>query len=150
MVVSKVADNKGERDHLFLFINGLSHGMCVDRCCVRYQKPLLESGTQGTKGHTQVKVPFSTESYGQDQGGTQNAFSICTLKNFPHPAGPGRKWDPAAWARDEFEGFFKQTAEHVNQYQQDPQFVESTLKLRGAESLDILQGVYNSLGAPRP
>ena len=29
-------------------------GMYMDRRCVYYQKPLLESGTLGTKGNTQV------------------------------------------------------------------------------------------------
>jgi len=32
--------------------------------CVTNQKPLLESGTMGTKGHVQVIVPHLTESYG--------------------------------------------------------------------------------------
>jgi len=31
--------------------------------CVTNQKPLLESGTMGAKGHVQVIVPHLTESY---------------------------------------------------------------------------------------
>ena len=31
----------------------------MDRRCVYYQKPLLESGTLGTKGNTQVCIQFS-------------------------------------------------------------------------------------------
>ncbi|RXM94282.1 Ubiquitin-like modifier-activating enzyme 1 [Acipenser ruthenus] len=132
-------------DGVVTALDNVEARMYVDRCCVRYQKPLLDSGTQGTKGHTQVIVPFLTESYGQDQGGTQNAFPMCTLKNFPHSI-----LHTLQWARDEFEGLFKQTSEHVNQYLQDPQFVERTLKQGGAETLDILQGVYDSLGTRRP
>ncbi|XP_041130083.1 ubiquitin-like modifier-activating enzyme 1 [Polyodon spathula] len=132
-------------DGVVTALDSVEARMYVDRCCVRYQKPLLESGTQGTKGHTQVIVPFLTESYGQEQGGTQNTFPMCTLKNFPHSI-----LHTLQWARDEFEGLFKQTAEHVNQYLQDPQFVKRMLKQGGAEALDILQGVYDSLGARRP
>ena len=33
-------------------------GMYMDRRCVFYKKPLLESGTLGTKGNTQVKINF--------------------------------------------------------------------------------------------
>ena len=33
-------------------------GMYMDRRCVYYQKPLLESGTLGTKGNTQVISPI--------------------------------------------------------------------------------------------
>ena len=36
----------------------------VDAQCVYFKKPLLESGTLGTKGNTQVVVPRMTESYG--------------------------------------------------------------------------------------
>lgn len=40
--------------------------ICVDVCssrCVSNQKPLLDSGTMGTKGHTEIIVPNLTESY---------------------------------------------------------------------------------------
>lgn len=39
---------------------------CVDVCssrCVSNQRPLLDSGTMGTKGHTEIIVPNLTESY---------------------------------------------------------------------------------------
>lgn len=32
--------------------------MYMDRRCVYYRKPLLESGTLGTKGNVQVVIPF--------------------------------------------------------------------------------------------
>jgi len=38
-------------------------GRYVDRRCVYYRLPLLESGTMGTKGNTQVIFPHLTESY---------------------------------------------------------------------------------------
>lgn len=36
----------------------------VDQRCVENKIPLFESGTLGPKGHTQVILPFKTESYG--------------------------------------------------------------------------------------
>lgn len=36
----------------------------VDQRCMFYHIPMLESGTLGTKGHTQVVVPRVTENYG--------------------------------------------------------------------------------------
>nr|XP_025042431.1 ubiquitin-like modifier-activating enzyme 1 [Pelodiscus sinensis] len=41
--------------------------MYMDRRCVYYRKPLLESGTLGTKGNVQVVIPFLTESYSSSQ-----------------------------------------------------------------------------------
>ncbi|KAJ6592672.1 hypothetical protein B0H19DRAFT_1279324 [Mycena capillaripes] len=36
----------------------------MDYRCIWYEKPLLESGTSGTKGNVQVILPHATESYG--------------------------------------------------------------------------------------
>jgi len=48
------------------------------------RKPLLESGTLGTKGNTQVILPFKTESYSSSQDPPEKGIPICTLKNFPN------------------------------------------------------------------
>lgn len=51
---------------------------------MQHQKPMLEGGTLGTKGHTLVVVPHLTESYGPAKSSSSNAIPLCTLKNFPH------------------------------------------------------------------
>ena len=56
----------------------------MDRRCVYYHKPLLESGTLGTKGNTQVVLPHKTESYSSTQDPPDKQIPICTLKNFPN------------------------------------------------------------------
>uniref|UniRef100_A0A8C0DBK9 Ubiquitin-like modifier-activating enzyme 1 n=1 Tax=Balaenoptera musculus TaxID=9771 RepID=A0A8C0DBK9_BALMU len=75
----------------------------MDRCCVYYRKPLLESGTLGTKGNVQVVIPFLTESYSSSQDPLEKSIPICTLKNFPN----------AIEHTLQFEGLFKQPAENV-------------------------------------
>ena len=56
----------------------------VDRRCVFFRKPLLESGTLGTKGNTQVVYPFLTESYSSSQDPPEKSFPMCTIKSFPN------------------------------------------------------------------
>lgn len=56
----------------------------VDRRCVFFRKPLLESGTLGTKGNTQVVYPFTTESYSSSQDPPEKSFPMCTIKSFPN------------------------------------------------------------------
>uniref|UniRef100_A0A3P8YWS5 E1 ubiquitin-activating enzyme n=1 Tax=Esox lucius TaxID=8010 RepID=A0A3P8YWS5_ESOLU len=102
--------------------------MYMDRRCVYYRKPLLESGTLGTKGNVQVVIPFLTESYSSSQDPPEKSIPICTLKNFPNAIE-----HTLQWARDEFEGLFKQPAEN------------RTLKLPGAQPLEVLEAVYKSL-----
>ncbi|KAK6308641.1 hypothetical protein J4Q44_G00219120 [Coregonus suidteri] len=106
--------------------------MYMDRRCVYYRKPLLESGTLGTKGNVQVVIPFLTESYSSSQDPPEKSIPICTLKNFPNAIE-----HTLQWARDEFEGLFKQPSENAMQYLTDPKFLERTLKLPGAQPLDL-------------
>ena len=73
----------------------------VDRRCVFFRKPLLESGTLGTKGNTQVVLPFVTESYSSSQDPPEKSFPMCTLKSFPN-----RIEHTIAWARDLFQTYF--------------------------------------------
>lgn len=122
----------------------------LDGRCVQHQKPFLEGGTLGSKGHTLVVVPHLTDSYGPDQSGSDNAIPLCTLKNFPH-----RIEHTVQWARDQFEGLFKQTPENVNLCLRDAEFVKRTLDHGDAEALEVLEGVWNSLkdiqdGGQRP
>ncbi|KAM4663872.1 ubiquitin-like modifier-activating enzyme 1 isoform 1-T2 [Discoglossus pictus] len=119
--------------------------MYMDRRCVYYRKPLLESGTLGTKGNVQVVIPFLTESYSSSQDPPEKSIPICTLKNFPNSIE-----HTLQWARDEFEGLFKQPAENVNQYLTDPKFMERTLKLPGSQPLEVIEAVYKSLVMDRP
>ena len=59
----------------------------VDQKCVFYKKPMLESGTLGTKGNTQVVVPYQTEHYGATRDPPEQDIPMCTLKHFPNAIG---------------------------------------------------------------
>ncbi|XP_021964411.1 ubiquitin-like modifier-activating enzyme 1 isoform X1 [Folsomia candida] len=117
----------------------------MDRRCVYYRKPLLESGTLGTKGNTQVVNPNMTESYSSSQDPPEKSIPICTLKNFPNAIE-----HTLQWARDLFEGIFKQSAENAAQFLSDPRYLERTLKLPGSQPLEILESVKKCLMDDRP
>lgn len=117
----------------------------MDRRCVYYRKPLLESGTLGTKGNTQVVVPFLTESYSSSQDPPEKSIPICTLKNFPNAIE-----HTLQWARDSFEGLFRQSAENASQYLTDHNFIDRTLKLPGVQPVEVLESVKQALVDERP
>merc|ERR1719495_1968097 len=117
----------------------------MDRRCVYYRKPLLESGTLGTKGNVQVIVPHMTESYGSSQDPPEKSIPICTLKNFPNAIE-----HTLQWARDMFEGEFRQAAENAAQYLIDPRFMERTQKLPGSQPIEVLESVKRALVEDRP
>ncbi|KAJ5980727.1 Molybdenum cofactor biosynthesis MoeB [Penicillium waksmanii] len=100
----------------------------VDRRCVFFRKPLLESGTLGTKGNTQVVLPFITESYSSSQDPPEKSFPMCTLKSFPN-----RIEHTIAWARDLFQTYFVGPPESVNLYLSQADYIDQTLKQAGNE-----------------
>lgn len=106
----------------------------VDRRCVFFRKPLLESGTLGTKGNTQVVLPHITESYSSSQDPPERTFPMCTLRSFPN-----RIEHTIAWARDLFQTFFVGPPEAVNMYLSQPNYIEQTLKQAGNEKQTLEQ-----------
>ncbi|KAI0425554.1 putative ubiquitin-protein ligase [Xylaria sp. FL1042] len=104
----------------------------VDRRCVFFQKPLLESGTLGTKGNTQVVLPKLTESYSSSQDPPEVSFPMCTLRSFPN-----KIEHTIAWARELFETSFVKSAETVNLYLSQPNYLDTTLKQGGSEKATL-------------
>ncbi|KAL2130625.1 hypothetical protein VTI74DRAFT_6152 [Chaetomium olivicolor] len=104
----------------------------VDRRCVFFHKPLLESGTLGTKGNTQVVLPMLTESYSSSQDPPEQSFPMCTLRSFPN-----KIEHTIAWARELFESSFVKPAETVNLYLTQPNYLETTLKQGGNEKATL-------------
>ncbi|CAI5766995.1 ubiquitin-like modifier-activating enzyme 7 [Podarcis lilfordi] len=126
-------------DDFFLGLDGVASALdslqarkYLCQRCVQYLKPLLDSGTEGTRGHVQVFVPFLTESLGQAQEEEETQYPLCTLRHFPSTI-----QHTLQWARDQFEGLFKTKAENVNTFLKDPSFLES----QEMEAVKMLESV---------
>jgi ubiquitin-activating enzyme E1 len=104
----------------------------VDRRCVFFRKPLIDSGTLGTKGNTQVVLPGLTESYSSSQDPPEQSFAMCTIRSFPN-----KIEHTIAWAKNLFQSFFATPAETVNLYITQPNYLESALKQSGNEKLTL-------------
>lgn len=116
----------------------------VDRRCVFYEKPLVESGTLGTKGNVQIVVPFLTESYSSSADPPEKSIPLCTLRSFPS------KIDHTiAWGKAQFERMFADAPQSVNAYLTQPNYVETTLK-NSANQLETLRQILSYLVTDRP
>lgn len=104
----------------------------VDRRCVFFKKPLLESGTLGTKGNTQVVLPGITESYSSSVDPPEQSFPMCTLRSFPN-----KIEHTIAWARELFETNFVKPAETANLYLTQPNYLKSTLSQGGDQKTTL-------------
>lgn len=118
----------------------------MDRRCVYYRLPLLESGTMGTKGNTQVVYPHLTESYSSSVDPPEKDIPICTLKNFPNEI-----QHTIQWARDLFEGLFTSPGEIANQFLEDQRsFFERLDTMNPAQKIQMLQQVKDALIDEKP
>lgn len=116
----------------------------VDAHCVVSKKPLLESGTLGTKGNTQIVVPYKTENYGASQDPPEKGIPICTLKNFPN-----KIEHTLQWARDWFEGVFHNAAENATAYLTKDGYLES-LERQMNTRVPTLESIHELLVVHRP
>ena len=107
-----------------------------DQQCVFYKKPMLESGTLGTKAHYQMIVPYITESYSSMADPPEKEIPQCTLHNFPSNID-----HCCMWARDIFTGVFEQLPESINKFITDPDYIESMRKNSPGDVLPTLRNI---------
>lgn len=116
----------------------------VDRRCVFFRKALLDSGTLGTKGNTQVVLPHVTESYSSSQDPPEQSIPMCTLRSFPNNIN-----HTIAWAKDLFHTYFAGPAEVANLYMTQPDYLQKALSQSGNE-VQTLETLRDYLGSDKP
>lgn len=86
-------------------VDNINARLYVDSRCVWFQKPLLESGTLGTKANSQMIVPHKTQCYGDSQDPPEESIPMCTMRNFPNAIE-----HCIEWGRDQFNTLFTDRA----------------------------------------
>jgi len=117
----------------------------MDAQCVFWKKPLLESGTLGAKGNSQVIVPHLTESYASSRDPPEKSIPTCTLHHFPNVIE-----HTIQWARDNFEGLFKNQPQNANSYIANANFVDTLEKGNLVAKLDTLTSIKKLLIDEKP
>ncbi|CAE7057018.1 unnamed protein product [Rhizoctonia solani] len=142
-------------DEFFESLDGVTNALdnikarlYMDQRCVFFQKPLLESGTLGTKGNTQVVIPHLTESYASSQDPPEKETPSCTVKNFPNQIQHTIEASKG-WSRQQFDSLFVKPVQSVNSYLSEPNFIESTLKY-GGQSNEQIKQIHEYLVANKP
>lgn len=90
-------------------------------------------------------VPRLTENYGASTDPPEKETPVCTLKNFPF-----RIEHTLQWARDWFEGEFKQLPHAVNGYVRGGSEFLAVLAKQPNTRLDTLEQIVAALGEERP
>lgn len=106
----------------------------MDTQAIKYSKPLIDSGTMGSKGNVQVIIPNLTESYGSSKDPDEKAgIPICTLKAFPY-----KPEHTIQWARELFETEFNQIPQFLNKYKNQTDLTN----INDADSKQLLKQLY--------
>ncbi|KAJ7533056.1 hypothetical protein O6H91_13G031200 [Diphasiastrum complanatum] len=131
-------------ENIDVVINALDNvnaRLYVDSRCVYFQKPLLESGTLGTKCNTQMVIPNLTENYGASRDPPEKQAPMCTVHSFPHNID-----HCLTWARSEFEGLLEKTPSEANAFLSKPEQYKSSMKTAGdAQAREMLERVVECL-----
>eukprot|EP01041_Mallomonas_annulata_P006187 gene6187-12532_t len=135
-VNTKTSSSSSSSNGLDFVVNALDNVKArkyVDSRCVFYHKPLLESGTEGTKFNHMVILPGQTVSYdeGEADAPEGEAIPMCTLRNFPSTI-----IHCIEWARGQFEDIFVTPVADLQEFLKDPRGFISDLKER-AESYSM-------------
>jgi ubiquitin-activating enzyme E1 len=84
---------------------------------------LFESGTLGTKCHSQIIIPNFTQSYTDIVDPPEETIPLCTLKNFPYQIE-----HTIQWAREYFEGVIAKPSNDLKSfYENKKQFLDSVI-----------------------
>ena len=95
-IQSETFFNSTFHSNIDIYLNALDNKearLYVDSLSIKYEKPLIDSGTLGTQANLQVVIPHITESYGssKDVDETKN-IPMCTIKSFPFKAAHTIQW----------------------------------------------------------
>lgn len=106
----------------------------MDSQAIKYSKPLIDSGTMGSKGNVQVIIPYLTESYGSSKDPDEKAgIPICTIKSFPY-----KPEHTIQWARELFETEFNLIPSLIAKYSN----IDELNKINDADSKQLLRQLY--------
>ena len=104
----------------------------TDNKCLLHSKPLLESGTQGTKCNSETIIPYKTKSYNDGEEQETEGIPMCTLQNFPYlPV------HCIEWARSSFNKFESQPKLYNTYIQNTDKFLEQINTAQGEEKYEI-------------
>ncbi|XP_029456602.1 ubiquitin-like modifier-activating enzyme 6 [Rhinatrema bivittatum] len=130
-----------QQDVVVMALDNVEARRYIDSRSVANLRPLLDSGTMGTKGHTEVIVPHLTESYNSHRDPPEEEIPFCTLKSFP-----AFIEHTIQWARDKFESAFCHKPSLFNKFWQAYPSAEEVLqRIQSGESLEGCFQVIKSL-----
>jgi ubiquitin-activating enzyme E1 len=123
-------------------LDNVNARLYVDSRCVYFQKPLLESGTLGTKCNTQMVIPNMTENYGASRDPPEKQAPMCTLHSFPHNIDHCLTWAPVQSLKD----CWRRLQQRQMPFLLKPEEYKTAVRIAGdSQALELLEHVVECL-----
>lgn len=87
-----------------------------DELCMRYSRPLIDSGTLGARCHMRVMVPHITHRFGKVGSAKGGDVAMCTVHVIVR-----KIEDAIGWVKNEFHGLFFEEPTAVNAFLENPE-----------------------------
>lgn len=100
-----------KQDFIINAVDNIKARKYIDNMCTWYGKPMIDSGTLGTKAHSQVIYPHVTNCYNDMQDVPEDGVPMCTLHNFPSTIE-----HCIEFGRDRFTGFFSDSIAELKKF----------------------------------
>ncbi|CAD8132455.1 unnamed protein product [Paramecium octaurelia] len=115
-------------------VDNIRARLYIDSQCCYYSKPNFESGTDGSKCHSQVILPFQTESFSEFKDSPETSISKSIFLNFPYKTDHN-----ILWALEYFNDLFEKTSKNLYQLSQNPQIFINAFYNQNQSCLDYLK-----------
>ena len=131
-----------KQDFILTAVDNKEARKYVDMQCTKYSKTLIDAGTLGTGGNSQVFVPFKTLCYNDLKDIPEPSIPLCTLKNFP-----SKIEHCIEWALSMFNDFFTLPVEELKKYLNNKEDFYQYVENEESTSIKIskLKGIKNLL-----
>ena len=104
----------------------------IDNQCTKFCRPLIDSGTLGTKAHVQMIIPHVTSCYNDTQDPVEESVPMCTMHNFP-----AMIEHCIEWGRDHFNEYFTDVINDAKKLIESPDEFYNDLKKEGNVTLQL-------------
>lgn len=120
------------QDFIINAVDNVKARKYIDNMATWYTKPLIDSGTLGTKAHSQVIYPHVTSCYNDTQDPPEVGIPMCTLHNFPSMIE-----HCIEYGRDSFNGNFTDHITDAKKFCANPKSFMADLKKEGNVTVQI-------------
>ena len=122
-----------KQDFIIYAVDSVDARKYIDNKVILYQKPAVDSGTLGTKAHSQIIIPHKTLTYNDKApSGITLAVPVCTLRHFPSLI-----QHCIEWSRDNFSGYFGNIINEVKQFFVDYNLFKENVSREGSPKYQL-------------